>query len=60
MLATLEPTTLPMANSVLPCPAARPETSSSGALVPNPMTATPMKTGETRSLVASRAEPTTK
>ncbi len=44
--AVFEPTTLPSAMSTSPRPAARPETSISGAEVPRPMTSAPMRIGD--------------
>jgi hypothetical protein len=57
--ATFEPTMLPMAMSSEPCEAARAETSSSGALVPKPITTAPITTVDSRRTVARRAAPTT-
>ena len=62
-LATFEPTMLPTANAVPSAPsvsAARVETTSSGALVPNPMMRAPVTTVETRNRAATCAAPTTK
>jgi hypothetical protein len=44
--AVLDPTTLPSAISISPRPAARPDTSISGADVPRPMTSAPMRMGD--------------
>ena len=58
-LARLEPMMLPTPRSMLPRAAATPDTSSSGALVPNPTSTAPTTTGETRNTDATRAAPMT-
>jgi hypothetical protein len=58
-LATLEPMMLPTPMSNEPWAPASPDTSISGADVPNPMTTAPMRIGDRRSAFATRAAPTT-
>ena len=58
-LARLDPMMLPTPRSMLPRAAATPDTSSSGALVPNPTSTAPTTTGETRKSDATRAAPMT-
>ena len=60
MLAMLLPTTLPNATSAFPPSAAERLTASSGALVPNATTVSPMITGAMPSLVAIEAAPFTR
>ena len=57
--ATFEPMMLPTAMSSFPCVEAIPDTTISGALVPNPTTTAPMMTGGTLSAADRRAAPVT-
>ncbi len=57
--AMFEPMMLPTAMSSWPWPAARPDTTISGAEVPKPITTAPMTTGDSRSDAATRTAPTT-
>ncbi len=58
-LARFDPTMFPIATSMFPCHAARPDTSISGALVPKPMITTPTTIGDTFDSTATRAAPMT-
>ena len=60
MFMMLEPMTLPTAISPCPLVADAIEAASSGALVPNPTTVTPITKGETPILRARRAAPRTR
>jgi hypothetical protein len=57
MLAMLEPTTLPTATSLAPESAASTDTTSSGALVPNATTVSPMASDETPRRMANADAP---